>query len=78
MGICNPIINFCCCCCCSTERLINGIVDIKKALAYKCGRPHENTDEANVQIDKVATQSTSKCIRIVIWLIMFFEMLGLT
>ncbi|XP_037047544.1 protein CREBRF homolog isoform X3 [Bradysia coprophila] len=41
------------------KRLINGIIDIKKALAYKCGRPHENTDEANVQIEKVAVQSTT-------------------
>lgn len=46
------------------ERLINGIVDIKKALAYKCARPHENTDDANVQIDKVATQSTGKLMAI--------------
>lgn len=54
-------INFFFCC---AERLINGIIDIKKALAYKCGRPHENTDDANVQIDKVATHSTSKCMEI--------------
>lgn len=48
--------------CLLTERLINGILDIKKALAYKFARPQENTDDANVQIDKVATQSTGECI----------------
>lgn len=42
------------------ERLINGIMDIKRALAYKCGRVAENTEEINRQIDGVAASATSK------------------
>lgn len=43
-----------------TERLINGIFEIKKALAYKFGRPTENTEDVNTQIETVANSATSK------------------
>lgn len=40
------------------ERLINGIADIKKALAYKFTRQSENTEEINQQIDQMAAVAT--------------------
>lgn len=43
-----------------TERLINGIFEIKKALAYKFGRPTENTEDVNTQIESVASGATSE------------------
>lgn len=43
------------------ERLINGIEDVKKALACKYGRLNENTDEINAQIDDYVVSATSKC-----------------
>lgn len=42
------------------ERLINGIEEIKKALAYKYGRPTENTEDVNAQIDHTVASATSK------------------
>lgn len=53
---------FCFCHSCYTERLINAIEEIKKALAYKYGRPTENTEDTNLQIDNFASNATSKCL----------------
>lgn len=41
------------------ERLLSGIADIKKALAYKFARQTENTEEVNQQIDQMAVAATS-------------------
>lgn len=46
--------------CLALERLINGIEDIKQALACKYGRLNENTDEINAQIDNYVESATSK------------------
>lgn len=46
------------------ERLVNGISDIKRTLAYKCSNPAENSEDANQQIDAVAKSSTRKLVLI--------------
>lgn len=42
------------------ERLINGIEDLKKALAYKYSNLSENTEHVNAQIESYVTSATSK------------------
>lgn len=44
----------------STGRLINGIEEVKKVLAYKYGRPTEDTEDVNGQIDQSVANATSK------------------
>lgn len=41
-------------------RLINGIEDLKKALAYKYGHLSENTEDVNAQIDNCVVSATSE------------------
>lgn len=42
------------------ERLINGIENLKKALAYKYSHLSENTEEVNAQIENCVVSATSK------------------
>lgn len=43
----------------SAGRLINGIEEVKKVLAYKYGRPTENTEDVNAQIEQSVANATS-------------------
>lgn len=52
-------LNFNCVCIC-LERLMDGIEEIKKALAYKYGHLSENTEDANAQIEDHVVSATSK------------------
>lgn len=44
----------------SIERLLNGIENLKKALAYKYSNLSENTEDVNTQIESYVTSATSK------------------
>lgn len=44
----------------TTERLLNGIENLKKALAYKYSNLSENTEDVNAQIESYVTAATSK------------------
>lgn len=43
-----------------TERLLNGIEDLKKALAYKYSNLSENTEDVNAQIESYVVAATRK------------------